>query len=47
MDKKNHGLGMGSIRSVVEKYSGEMQYSFFKDRFQIEMTLFEGAISDS
>lgn len=47
MEKKNHGLGMGSIRSVVEKYSGEMQYSFFKDRFQIEMTLFEGAISDS
>lgn len=43
-DKKNHGLGIESIRSVVDKYHGEMQQSFSLHCYQIELTLFEPKI---
>lgn len=40
-DKKNHGLGIQSIRTVVDQYHGEMQHVFSHYCYQIELTLFE------
>lgn len=43
-DKKNHGLGIESVRSIADKYHGEMQQSFSLHCYQIELTLFEPKI---
>ena len=40
-DSFNHGLGIESIKAIVEKYNGEMQYHFRSCYFTLSLTLFE------
>lgn len=40
-ESRNHGIGMSSIQRVVQKYDGELDYSWGENTFQIEMHLFE------
>lgn len=39
-DKLNHGIGLTSIRSIVDKYSGYMHCEFDNNKFGIKLTLF-------
>lgn len=40
-DKKNHGIGLNSIRSVIEKYSGTLDVYNTKEIFTIAVLIFE------
>lgn len=40
INKEIHGLGMESIRSAVEKYSGVLEYHYQKDIFKVNISLF-------
>lgn len=40
-DKINHGIGLTSIRNIVDKYSGYMHYEFEENKFGMKLTLFE------
>lgn len=41
IDKKEHGLGLKSIRNVLEKYDGDMSYSFNSCTYKIDMSLID------
>lgn len=47
-DKINHGWGMKSIRTIVEKYSGQMDINYDNEYFDITITFWENSevISD-
>ncbi|MGL9730086.1 sensor histidine kinase [Enterococcus sp. DIV0756] len=36
-----HGIGMTSIKKIVEKYNGEMDYKWSENKFLLELTLIE------
>lgn len=38
-DKKNHGLGLKSMESIVKKYSGSIKYLIDKNRFTVKAFL--------
>lgn len=40
-DSKNHGIGMTSIKSVVEKYNGDMKILESENRFKVEILIFK------
>ncbi|MBO0458837.1 sensor histidine kinase [Enterococcus hulanensis] len=40
-DPANHGLGLESVRSIVNSYRGDLQSQYIDQHFQIEFTLFE------
>ena len=44
-DTANHGLGMESIRAIVSKYRGEMQYVFKDHCFHIELTVLKTKVN--
>ena len=39
-DPINHGIGIKTVRQIVEKYDGELQYHFTSYHFVLEFTLF-------
>ena len=36
-DKENHGFGLKNIKSIVEKYKGEIKYSTNSNEFVAEV----------
>lgn len=40
-DKSNHGWGMKSIEAIVEKYGGQMDFSYDNKVFEINITFWE------
>lgn len=43
-DRTRHGLGMRSIRYIVEKYHGEMKVQNFKEWFQVDIMIYIDAV---
>lgn len=39
-DEKNHGIGLQSVRSIVEKYHGNMQINKLGEIFQVDILLY-------
>lgn len=40
LDKKNHGLGLKNIESVLDKYNGDMKYSYTDDYFMVDILMY-------
>lgn len=38
-DKENHGFGMKSIESIVEKYNGILNYEYYEEKFILNIML--------
>ena len=38
--KEGHGIGMTCIRSIVEKYQGEMTVQTVEDMFKVDIILY-------
>lgn len=39
-DKNNHGLGLESIKTVLKKYNGTIEFEYDNDRFHIALLMF-------
>ena len=39
-DKHFHGIGMKSVKKIVEKYEGTIRYLVTKDRFEVQVSFF-------
>lgn len=39
VDNKNHGIGLKSVESIVQKYSGKMKISHNQNEFEIMIML--------
>lgn len=43
-NKAIHGLGLQSVKALVEKYGGEAQWSHTEDKFSVVITFFENGL---
>ena len=39
-DKHFHGIGMKSVKKIVEKYEGQLEYDNKQNIFEVSITLF-------
>ena len=39
-DKSNHGIGLESVKSVVEKYNGAIEFKYIDNKFHVGVLLF-------
>ena len=45
-DKANHGFGVKSIKMIVEKYNGEIDFAIENDRFSLMILFFDDKIGN-
>ena len=39
-DKRNHGMGLGNVRAIVEKHHGDMEIVCEHSRFEVDIMLY-------